>query len=76
MSADGLFVVDSAYVDADVDCDGDDEDEEKEILEQTTSTEANRGVVGAVGFQAVGPAVVVGSSLARFGMGLTGRALK
>ena len=53
VSADGLCVVDEAYMDADVDGDwedGDDEDEEKETVERTTSATANRSVVCARGF--------------------------
>ena len=53
---------------------GDEDDKEKETLEWTTSASANQSVVG--GSWAVGPAVVVGWSLARLGMGLTGRLLK
>ena len=57
----GLFVADTADVNADAEGDGDDGDdeaEEKETLKRTTSVSANRSVVGAGGFCAVGPAVV------------------
>ena len=61
---DGLFVADTADVNADAEGDGEDGDdegeEEKETLERTTSVSANRSVVGAGGFCAVGPAVVAG----------------
>ena len=53
MSADGLFLVDAAYVDADVDGDGEDgndKDEEKETLERRTSAVANQSMEGVGGF--------------------------
>ena len=54
MNADGLFLVDAAYVDAGVDGDGKDGNEkdegEKETLVRTASAAANRSVVGAGDF--------------------------
>ena len=54
MNADGLFVADAAYVDADTVGNGEDgydeDDEEKEMLERATSVLTNRSVVGAGGF--------------------------
>ena len=66
--------VDASYRDVDADSDGsggEDEDQlEMETLERTTSASSNWSVVGADGFRAVGPAVIVGWSLACLGMGL------